>query len=53
MLSDSKDGKEWKDQIGCEVLWGQTVRVGLVAMNASDRPFSVTFDEYELTVPKK
>lgn len=49
----SRDGKMWKDFEPQEVAWGAKVKVGVVAENNLGKPVEVTFDQYQLTQPKK
>lgn len=49
----SRDGKTWKDFKPEEVAWGAKVQVGVVAENNLGKPVEVTFDQYQLTQPKK
>ena len=48
MASASSDGKEWEavNLKPIEVDWPEHLKVGLVAINSSKEPFSVTFEEY-------
>ena len=47
-----RDGKTW-DQYETKPGWGQKVKVGVVVENMFKTPFTVTFDQYTLTQPKK
>ena len=48
LASVSSDGKEWQPLDPIESQLPDRVKVGLVAINASNEPFSVTFSEFKL-----
>ena len=53
MTAYSRDGKDWSEIGEWTVAWSDTVKIGVVAENGCNTPFSVTFDKYSLTQPKK
>jgi hypothetical protein len=48
LASVSDDGKEWESLETIESLLPDRVKVGVVAINTSHEPFSVTFSEFKL-----
>ena len=52
MTAYSRDGKDWSE-IGEWTIWGDTVKIGVVAENGNNTPFTATFDQYTLMQPKK
>jgi hypothetical protein len=49
----SEDGKKWKELHTVPVAWTESVKVGVFAHTRNKNGFLVTFDDYEVTVPKK
>ena len=49
----SYDKGDWQSLGSATVGWGAMVKVGVVAENNFNAPFEATFDQYELTRPKK
>jgi regulation of enolase protein 1 (concanavalin A-like superfamily) len=46
--SISFDGKTWKELNPIQTVWPDKLKIGLVAVNSSSLPFSVTFEQFEL-----
>lgn len=46
--SISFDGKTWKDLKPIQTVWPTKLKVGLLAVNSSSLPFSVSFEDFEL-----
>jgi hypothetical protein len=49
----SRDGKTWEEFEPQELAWGAKVKVGVVAENSLWVPVEITFDQYQLTQPRK
>ncbi len=49
----SRNGKEWALASEIEDGWKGKVNVGVIAENGSEVTFEATFEEYQLTLPKK
>ena len=47
------DGKKWKPLCLHELVWGDRVKVGVVAENSFKAPFDVAFDGYTITFAKE
>lgn len=48
----SKDGKNWTDLKPIDTVWPAKLRVGLNAINSSNEPFTVTFEEFKFQSSK-
>lgn len=48
----SKDGKNWTDLKQIDTVWPAKLKVGLNAINSSNEPFTVTFEEFKLQSSK-
>ena len=46
--SISFDGKTWKELRPIQTVWPTNLKIGLIAVNSSSLPFSVTFEEFDL-----
>src|SRR5207244_3225167 len=42
--ASSRDGEEWRDYPAVEASWGEKLKIGVIAENASGAGFEVTFD---------
>ena len=42
----SADGKRWGTLKPIDTVWPPSVKVGVVAINSSSEPFTVTFEEF-------
>ncbi len=47
-VSMSQDGKKWKDVRSFDVELATKLQVGIAALNTSDKPFRVEFDDFSL-----
>jgi regulation of enolase protein 1 (concanavalin A-like superfamily) len=49
----SQDGMKWKQLQPIDTLWPATLQVGLSAINSSNAPFALRFEEFSVKTKKK